>query len=170
MSYLRKYLAEFVYGAIDGTVTTFAVIAGALGASLSPAVILILGFANLFADGFSMAVSNYLSTKSNNDLLVINSEKFPVKTAWATFVSFVVIGFIPLFSFVVAPFSSFVDSHKFIISIILTALAFFGIGWTKGIVVEKNHFSSALETLLVGGAAAVIAYSVGYFLRGVINP
>ena len=64
----KKYLPEFVYGAIDGSVTTFAVVAGAIGASLSAGIILILGFANLFADGFSMAISNYLSTKSQNEL------------------------------------------------------------------------------------------------------
>jgi len=52
----RKYLAEFVYGGIDGTVTTFAMIAVAVGASLETAIILIFGFANLFADGFSMAI------------------------------------------------------------------------------------------------------------------
>lgn len=49
-----KYLPEFVYGGIDGSVTTFAVVAGAIGASLSNSVILILGFANLFADGVSI--------------------------------------------------------------------------------------------------------------------
>jgi len=60
----RKYLAEFVYGGIDGAVTTFAVVSGVIGASLSSSIVLILGFANLFADGFSMAISNYLSAKS----------------------------------------------------------------------------------------------------------
>ncbi len=67
-SFERLYLPEFVYGGIDGAITTFAIVAGSLGASLSTSVILILGFANLFADGFSMAVSNYLSTKSQTEL------------------------------------------------------------------------------------------------------
>ena len=52
----KRYLPEFVYGGIDGAVTTFAVVAGVIGASLSPAIVLILGFANLFADGFSMDI------------------------------------------------------------------------------------------------------------------
>ncbi len=55
---------DFVYGAIDGSVTTFAVVAGVIGAQLSPSIVLILGFANLFADGFSMAVGNYLASKT----------------------------------------------------------------------------------------------------------
>ncbi|MCB0583916.1 MAG: VIT1/CCC1 transporter family protein [Phaeodactylibacter sp.] len=60
----QDYLGEFVYGGIDGSVTTFAVVAGAVGASLDSSVILILGFANLLADGFSMSVGAYLSAKS----------------------------------------------------------------------------------------------------------
>ncbi|MDA0832794.1 MAG: VIT1/CCC1 transporter family protein [Planctomycetota bacterium] len=59
----RSYLRDFVYGAIDGCVTTFAVVSGVMGAQLSQRVILILGLANLLADGFSMAVGNYLGTK-----------------------------------------------------------------------------------------------------------
>ncbi|MEX0621041.1 MAG: VIT1/CCC1 transporter family protein [Solirubrobacterales bacterium] len=59
-----SYVRDFVYGAIDGAVTTFAVVAGAAGASLASRVVVILGLANLFADGFSMAVSNYLGTRA----------------------------------------------------------------------------------------------------------
>ncbi len=60
------YLKDFVYGAVDGAVTTFAVVAGVAGAGLPAGVIIILGFANLLADGFSMAVSNYLGTRAEN--------------------------------------------------------------------------------------------------------
>jgi VIT1/CCC1 family predicted Fe2+/Mn2+ transporter len=61
------YLPEIVYGGIDGVITTFAVVAGAAGANMSIKTILILGFANLIADGFSMSVGNYFSTKANRD-------------------------------------------------------------------------------------------------------
>lgn len=60
---MKWSLEDFVYGATDGAVTTFAVVAGVMGASLSPSIVLILGFANLLADGFSMAIGNYLATK-----------------------------------------------------------------------------------------------------------
>jgi VIT1/CCC1 family predicted Fe2+/Mn2+ transporter len=59
-----SYVRDFVYGAIDGAVTTFAVVAGAAGASLESRVVVIMGLANLFADGFSMAVSNFLGTRA----------------------------------------------------------------------------------------------------------
>jgi VIT1/CCC1 family predicted Fe2+/Mn2+ transporter len=61
---LKWTIEDFVYGATDGAVTTFAIVAGVVGASLSPSIVIILGFANLFADGFAMAVGNYLSTRS----------------------------------------------------------------------------------------------------------
>lgn len=60
----QTYLRDWIYGAIDGTVTTFAIVSGVVGGQLSPVVIMILGFANLLADGFSMAASNYLGTRS----------------------------------------------------------------------------------------------------------
>jgi VIT1/CCC1 family predicted Fe2+/Mn2+ transporter len=59
-----SYLRDWVYGGIDGTVTTFALVAGVIGAHLSPSVILILGSANLIADGLAMAASNYLATSA----------------------------------------------------------------------------------------------------------
>ena len=63
----ESYLRDWVYGGIDGAVTTFAVAAGVAGASLSSQVVLILGFANLLADGFSMAVANYSGTKTERE-------------------------------------------------------------------------------------------------------
>jgi vacuolar iron transporter family protein len=62
-----NYLRDWIYGGIDGAVTTFAIVAGVTGADLSPTVVLVLGFANLLADGFAMAASNYIGTKSERD-------------------------------------------------------------------------------------------------------
>lgn len=63
----HNYLRDWIYGGIDGAVTTLAVVTGVAGAQLSNWIILALGFANLFADGFSMAASNYLGTKAEHD-------------------------------------------------------------------------------------------------------
>ena len=62
-----NYVRDWVYGGIDGAVTTFAIVAGVVGAQLSSGIILILGLANLLADGFSMAASNYSGTKTENE-------------------------------------------------------------------------------------------------------
>ena len=63
----HNYLRDWIYGGIDGSVTTLAVVTGIAGAQLSNWIILALGFANLFADGFSMAASNYLGTRAEHD-------------------------------------------------------------------------------------------------------
>jgi VIT1/CCC1 family predicted Fe2+/Mn2+ transporter len=63
----QNHVADAVLGAIDGCVTTLAVVAGAVGAGFSSTVALVLGSANLIADGFSMAVSNYESIRARQD-------------------------------------------------------------------------------------------------------
>lgn len=74
----KEYISEFVYGGIDGAVTTFAVVAGAAGANADIKWVLIFGFANLFADGFSMSVGNFFATKTNLD----NFEKHKAIEYW----------------------------------------------------------------------------------------
>jgi vacuolar iron transporter family protein len=164
----RKYLPEFVYGSIDGAVTTFAIVSGAMGGSFGSAVVLILGFANLFADGFSMAVSNYLSTKSEQDVQKNHKHKHyhysnPKKTALATFISFVLIGFIPLLSFV------FFKTRQFEISFVLTGVALLIVGYIRGKISNRSCVKCSVETLLIGGVAAGLAFGVGYVLRMVIG-
>lgn len=168
----RRYLPEFVYGAIDGSVTTFAVIAGAIGGGLNSSAILILGFANLFADGFSMAVSNYLSAKSVLELKnrhIMRTEKSPIDSAVATFFSFLIVGIIPLISFLLAAIFGVFNESKFFYSFILTGVALFIVGMIKGGIVKKHPLRSAVETLLIGGIAAIIAYFAGYLLKIIIT-
>jgi VIT1/CCC1 family predicted Fe2+/Mn2+ transporter len=158
----KKYLPEFVYGGTDGAITTFAVVSGVIGASLSSSIILILGFANLFADGFSMAVSNYLSEKSKEDLFKKKGKSFARKKASVTFVSFLIIGFIPLLSFV------FGFKNQYVFSAVLTAIALGIVGWFKGFITQKNKFYSSLQTLIIGGIAASLAFLVGYLLKNLV--
>lgn len=63
----RGFLRDAVYGAIDGSVTTFAIVSGVAGAGLSPFVVVVLGLSNVLADGFSMAAANYSGTKAEQD-------------------------------------------------------------------------------------------------------
>jgi VIT1/CCC1 family predicted Fe2+/Mn2+ transporter len=62
-----NYLRDFIYGGIDGTITTFAIVAGVVGASMPGSVVLVLGLANLAADGFAMGAGNYSATKAELD-------------------------------------------------------------------------------------------------------
>ena len=217
-----SYLGDAVMGAIDGCVTTFAVIAGAVGAGFSGGVAIILGFANLVADGFSMAVSNYHNTKSQRELVekarlrelrhietipegereeirqIFSNKGFqgdvlekiievitqdhelwvetmikeelglqmdgprPILAALATLVAFMLIGAIPLLPLLITNTNS---TQTFVASIIITGIVFFMIGMIKGQVIRMSRIKSGLETLLMGGGAATLAYLVGYWLR-----
>lgn len=218
-----SYLGDAVLGGIDGCVTTFAVVAGALGAGFSGVVVIILGVANLLADGLSMAVSNYLGTRSQHEELeearreeerhiehfpegereeirqifaakgfagdtlerivetVTQNRKLwvdtmlieelglhlegrsPVRAGLATFMAFVGVGAIPLIPFLLR---GLIPAGKhFLISAIITGLAFAAVGIAKGVVLKRPLIISGLQTLLIGGAAAVVAYGVGNWLR-----
>lgn len=65
----HNYVGDFVLGAVDGTVTTFAIVSATAGAGLSTAVAIVLGLSNVLADGFSMAVSNFLKSRSDQQLI-----------------------------------------------------------------------------------------------------
>lgn len=174
MASIKKYLPEFVYGGMDGAVTTFAVVAGASGAALSSVIVLILGFANLIGDGFSMSVGNYLSVKSQNEMrqkhpgLKCIPNKKPMKTAIATFISFILIGLIPLISFCLAYFIPSLVSNQFKMSFVLTAVALAVVGFVKGKVVKKHPVRASLESLLIGGTAAGLAYLTGMFIASLV--
>lgn len=172
----EQYLSQFVYGAIDGSVTTFAVVAGAAGAKLSATVIIILGIANLIADGFSMGAGAYLSGKSDRDLKKSKDEthdggETPLGDGVATFVSFVVVGAVPILVYVVdALLGLNIDAVPlFAVSCFLTGAAFMAIGILKGQMTKTNQLKSALETLLLGAIAAGLAYLLGDFLASVLG-
>ncbi|WMN12938.1 VIT1/CCC1 transporter family protein [Marivirga salinae] len=224
----QNYLAEFVYGGIDGSITTFAVVAGAVGAGLDNAIIIILGFANLFADGFSMSIGAYMSAKSEkqnfnkqkaieywevenmpetereeirdiykgkgfeepllsqvvevitkdkdrwvgvmmkDELELIEDDKSPFQTGLYTFISFLVVGLIPLLVFV-ADYINIDISQKFLWASILTGIGFIIIGFLKSKVTNNSVIKGISETLLLGGLAALVAYFVGDFLEQIIK-
>lgn len=219
-------LSDAVLGGIDGAVTTFAVVAGAVGASFSHGVAVILGVANLVADGFSMAVSNFEAIRSKTEEIervrkieehhiehipegeteeirqiyakkgfkgkdlekivsVITSDKklwvdtmlveewglqlsvsSPLKSGLTTFFSFLAVGSIPLIPFLLGWGDI---KEAFVLSSGLTAVAFFGIGLLKGWILNRSVLRAGLQTLIMGGLAASLAYFIGYWLRSVFN-
>jgi VIT1/CCC1 family predicted Fe2+/Mn2+ transporter len=156
-------LRDAVFASDDGLITTFAVVAGSFGASLSGSVVLILGFANLFADGISMSTGTYLGAKS--EIEYESSEEkgilvhvTPFRQGLVTFISFVVAGFIPLIPFV------FVLPNSFLLSAVLVGVALFAIGVLRSVFTHRSWLKSGTEMLLVGGFAAFIAFGVGYLI------
>jgi len=158
----KKYLPEFVEGGMNGTITTFAVVSAVIGASLNSLIIFVLGFANLFADGFSMAVSHYFSIKSKNELMK-SQEKHPAKGAAVVFFSFLFVGLIPLISFIIGALTNnpTIIKNQFGYSIFLTCIALMVIGWFEGEVTKKHKVRSTLQALIIGGIAAFLAFFVG---------
>lgn len=211
----RGVLRDAVYGAIDGAVTTFAIVAGVAGAGLSPFIVVALGVANVLADGFSMAAANFSGTKADLDnmrrirkieerhiqdypegerlevrqilsnkglsgdvlddattaitqdrenwiALMMEGEyglggvdPHPTKSAVTTFIAFLIAGIIPLSPFVVGL------DNAFAVSGVMTMATFFAIGALKSKWSLSPWWRSAIETLLIGGVAAAIAYFVG---------
>lgn len=214
-------------GAIDGCITTFAVVSSVVGAQLSREVVIILGLANLAADGVSMAVSNYQRAKSEREhvaqarraeerhiqevphgereelrqifarkgftgavleeiVAVISEDRRrwvntmlteelglrlhgprPLTAAFVTFAGFVGAGLIPLLPFLFVQGLS--TSQYFTTSACAAGAAFFVTGLLQGRMVARSPLVSGLETLLTGGAAAVVAYFAGAWLQGVLG-
>ena len=178
----EAYLGELVYGAIDGTVTTFAVVAAAAGAGLNSTIVIILGIANLIGDGFSMGASAYLSAKSERDLkhrdhkasgneAEFTHNETPLRDGIITFAAFCVVGFVPLASYVFdAIFNLKTSLHDlFMLSLILTGITFMAVGWLKAQVTKTSHFRAAAETLLLGGVAAGLSYVLGDMLGAALG-
>lgn len=166
------YIAEVIYGANDGIITTFAVVAGVAGAALDPAIVLILGIANLFADGFSMGASNYLSQRSSIEYERARGEvaggRPPAFTAATTFVAFVVVGWTPLLPYILALGVETVLAPRtaFGVSLGAAAVAFFLVGASRTLVTDRSWYRAGGEMLAVGMVAAGVAYAVGTVLGG----
>lgn len=159
-----EYLSDTILAASDGIVTTFAIVAGSAGASLDVRIVLILGFANLFADGISMAAGRYLGIKSEIEYEEskgknTTSEGSPIKHSFFTFISFALAGLIPL-----APFI-FVKENPFMVSVFFVGVSLFLIGFLKSIYTKVNFLRSGMESFAIGGFASFVAFSVGYLLK-----
>lgn len=154
------YIRDVVLSANDGIVTTFAVVAGSLGASLSPSVVVILGLANLFADGLSMSTGSYLGVKSEIEYEQKSGQKIklgnrPLINGLVSFVAFSIAGFIPLISYV------FKLKDAFLISSVLVIVSLIIVGIFRGMVSRKHVIRTTVENLVIGGASALIAFYVG---------
>ena len=222
-----QYLGEMVYGGLDGIITTFAVVTGVAGAQLGTSIILILGLANLLADGFSMATGAYVSLKSEqeyyrkewereawevehfpdgermelmdvyrsrsyseedarqlveiqsreptrwvnammlDELGMLKDETNPLVNGLVTFGAFIVAGSVPLLVYLLGLLVSIPQASTFPASLIMSALALFGLGAAKVTVTKLNPIRSGLEMLIVGSLAAGVAYVVGALLKGI---
>jgi VIT1/CCC1 family predicted Fe2+/Mn2+ transporter len=159
---LGHYLRDVIYGATDGIITTLAVIAGVAGAGLSPWVGFVLGISNLFADGLSMAVSNYLGLKSELEQSGGSlADEMPWRHALATWAAFVLVGAVPLLAFaVVVP-----GVPRFAAAFVLAQLALAFVGAGRARFVARPRWRCALEMMVLAGGASAVAYALGAVLE-----
>lgn len=154
---LRRFLPELVYGANDGIITTFAIVAGVVGASLPHRVVLILGFASLVADGFSMASSNYLSERTPVRGKPRPERRQAARHGIATFTGFMVPGAVPLAAYLLP----LPPSYAFPVAVVLTLTTLFVVGAGRALASELRWWRAGLEMLSVGALAATVAYGIG---------
>lgn len=120
-------------------------------------MILILGFANLVADGFSMGASNFLARRSYAEAAERADPPEATRHGFATLIGFLTAGTVPLIAYVV-PFD---PDRRFAIAIVLTLAILFAVGATRSLVTRVGWMRSGLEMLLVGALAAAVAYGIG---------
>ncbi|MCB0354765.1 MAG: VIT1/CCC1 transporter family protein [Bdellovibrionales bacterium] len=219
-------LGDMVLGAVDGTVTTFAIVSGVAGTDISHGTLLAftLGLANVLADGFSMGASNYLKARSDlqtienyrkkeemhirripesereeirqiyirkgfsGDLLEQIVEQItqnkqlwvetmltdewglhlspisPLRSATLTFGAFLVAGTVPLLPLLLGLFSEINSKTVFLLCGAFAGIVFLITGALRGKILEVSISRSAVETFVVGGVAAAVAYLVGNVL------
>jgi vacuolar iron transporter family protein len=169
-----KLLRAAVYGANDGIVTTFAVVAGVAGAGLSHNIIIILGIANMIADGLSMGMSDFLGERSEQRMRKKIGKPYHKKGLWksglVTFLFFVIAGVFPLIPYL----SDYVgivtrEQYLFTSSIGFTGLALFFAGSARTFLIGGSWVRNGLEMLSVGAIAAVAAYGLGSFIESLIS-
>jgi VIT1/CCC1 family predicted Fe2+/Mn2+ transporter len=165
----KHYVRELIYGANDGLITTFAVVAGVAGGGLSATVVLICGVANLLADGLSMGVGSYLSIRSHESVLEADGlpeeEASPARHGLATFLAFVCVGALPLVPYAIGV----AEASRFTVSIALTFVAMFVVGALRSLVSQARWWSAGAEMLGLGAVVATVAYYTGAFVAGLLE-
>ncbi|MHA6346312.1 VIT1/CCC1 transporter family protein, partial [Roseivivax sp. CAU 1761] len=199
-------LRDAVFGAVDGAVTTFAIVAGAAGAGLATHIVVVIGIVSVLADGISMAAADWLGVRTDADHTVRHGRSgrggdilaakrtlleagvpperleacldrvatdlaasqpvtrgstiHPGRAALTTFLAFVTAGMMPLWPFILnlpRPFAT---------SAFATAAAFVIIGYIRGAWTSRKRLHTMVETTLIGGGAAIVAYAAGIVLSG----
>ena len=165
----RHYMRDIVYGANDGIVTTFAVVGGVEGGNLSHVAILVIGIANLAADGVSMGAGNLLAIRAEERAReaagLPELERYPWKHGVATLVAFVVAGAVPLVPFLL-PIA--VDT-RFMWSAAATFTFMFASGAARALVTRDRWWLSGLETLGLGAVVAGAAYGAGVLVARIVG-
>jgi VIT1/CCC1 family predicted Fe2+/Mn2+ transporter len=165
----RHYIRDLVYGANDGIITTFAVVAGVAGGSLSTTAVLVVGAANLAADGVAMGVGNLLAIRAHESALAADGrpeeETYPWKHGMATLIAFVGAGAVPLLPYMMPAAAG----GRLLWSSVFTMAALFGVGVARAAVTQDRWWRTGLEMLMLGGVVAAAAYGAGAVVAALVR-
>ena len=165
----QHYIRDVVYGANDGVITTFAVVAGVTGGTLAPVTVLVLGVANLLADGLSMGVGNYLGIRSDERVReaqrLPEQEAFPIRHGLATFLAFVAAGAVPLLPYVL----SGLTTNLFATSTVLSLVVLFTVGAARARVGTGSWWANGVEMLGLGVIVGGVAYYAGAVVSALVE-
>ncbi len=167
-----RLLKSAVFGANDGIVTTFAVVAGVAGAHLSAQIVLIMGIANMVADGLAMGLGDYLGERSERQMR--NETKNQIShgvwhTGLVTFIAFVLAGSLPLLPYFARSIGfPIAESWQFPFSILTTGATLFLVGAARTIFTKSTLIRGGLEMLSIGAIAAIVAYLLGGLVERVL--
>jgi vacuolar iron transporter family protein len=158
----RHYIRDLVYGANDGIITTFAVVSGVAGGQLSQLAVLVVGAANLVADGVSMGVGNFLAIRADERAREADGlpelERHPWKHGLATLLAFVVAGAVPLTPYL------FLRTSPLVASTVMTFTTLFVLGALRALVTRDRWWQTGLETFALGTIVAAAAYAAGHLV------
>ena len=164
----QHYVGDLVYGANDGILTMFAIVAGVTGGALSATAVTIVGLAALLADGLSMGVGNYLSIRARESALERQGrpeeEARPTRHGIATFLAFVTAGSVPL-----APYLFPGVGDRFLPAVVLAFGALFGVGAARSLVTASRWWIAGLEMLGLGALVAAVAYATGAWVARLVE-
>ncbi len=159
-------LKSAVFGANDGIVTTFAVVTAVSGASLPSRIILILGIANMVADGISMGLGDFLGERSERRYQQVqNHQQRHLShiglTSLITFLAFIIAGILPLLPYLLASVFDLAIIQPLLYSTLSTVTALFIVGSLRTSFIKGTWWRNGLEMLLLGALAASASYFIG---------
>lgn len=162
VSLIKTYISDIVYGATDGLITTFVIVASASGANI-PKLAVVIGLSSLVGDAVSMGASRFLSLRAEMDVKHAKRSFIkPMTHAAITFLSFIILGAIPLVAFLI-PIHIW---SNFAISCLFSGIALFALGSIRSFVAKTSVLAAGIETTLVGLAAGIIGYYIGSLFSG----
>lgn len=173
-------IREVVFGVEDGVVQNATLIAGMVGASLSATVIVVAGVINAAAGVLSMSIGTYLSSKAERDVQMRSATEAgsttepgpgangtsPLRAATVMAGAYACGAIVPVLPFLTQALSTWT---ALLITVGLTMLTLFALGFGKAVVSGQSRWRSGLEMLVLASVAGVLGYMIGVVGRAVFN-